>query len=120
APLDGVLFAASAPVDALVKAGLVDGATRRIIATNTLVLVGPKSGPRTTFASLAELKAGEKIAIGDPRTVPVGQYAKDALQKLAVWDKIQDRLVLGGDVAATLVYARRGEVAVAIVYSTDL
>jgi len=123
APIDGVLFAAGAPVDALVEAGLVTAASRKPVATNKLVLVGPRLPEKETpprFETLPSLPAGSRIAVGDPRTVPVGQYARESLTRLGVWEKIQDRLVFGGDVAATLAYARRGEVAAAIVYSTDL
>jgi molybdate transport system substrate-binding protein len=122
APLDGVIFASAKPVDDLIKAGRVDETTRRVIATNQLVLIGPGGKERgsLTFATLASLPAGEKLAIGDPGAVPAGQYARDALQKLGVWEGLQGRLVLGSDVGAVLAYARRGEVAAAIVYKTDI
>jgi molybdate transport system substrate-binding protein len=126
APIDGVIFASAKPVDDLIKAGRVDVASRRVIATNELVLIGPKTNQTTkpqkplTFASLSSLPADEKLAIGDPGAVPAGQYARDVLQKLGVWEGLQGRLVLGSDVGAVLAYARRGEVAAAIVYKTDI
>jgi molybdate transport system substrate-binding protein len=126
APIDGVIFASAKPVDDLIKAGRVDVASRRVIATNELVLIGPKTNQNTkppkslTFASLSSLPADEKLAIGDPGAVPAGQYARDVLQKLGVWEGLQGRLVLGSDVGAVLAYARRGEVAAAIVYKTDI
>jgi molybdate transport system substrate-binding protein len=120
APLDVVVFAASKPVDDLVKAGLADPATRRTIATNQLVLIGPKGSKKYTFLTLDTVSANDRIAIGDPKSVPIGQYAQAALQKLGKWDSVQGKLVLGGDVASVLAYARRGEVAAAIVYKTDL
>lgn len=122
APIDAVVFASAKPVDALIDQGLCDKATRRVLATNALVLIGPKQ-PRAaplTFQTIDQVPANEKIAIGDPGAVPAGQYARDALQRLGKWDAIQNRLVLGGDVAAVLAYARRGEVAAAIVYKTEL
>lgn len=122
APIDVVLFASGKPVDELVKNGKVDGATRVVIATNQLVLVGPKDGKATglTFATIDQLPAGERLAIGDPASVPIGQYAKDGLTKLGKWDAIKDRVALGADVSQVLAYARRGEVPAAIVYKTDL
>lgn len=119
APIDGVLFASSKPVDDLIKIGKMDGGARRVIATNKLVLIGPKGAKPLTFATLGSIPQGEKLAIGDPGAVPAGQYARDVLQKKGVWDALQGRLVLGSDVAAVLAYARRGEVAGAIVYRTD-
>jgi len=126
APLDGVIFANAKPVDDLIKAGRVDEASRRVVATNQLVLIAPKDKnkqnptPNLSFASLSSLPAGDKLAIGDPGAVPAGQYARDAFQKLGVWEGLQGRLVLGSDVGAVLAYARRGEVAAAIVYKTDI
>jgi molybdate transport system substrate-binding protein len=120
APIDGVIFASAKPVDDLIAGGQVDAGTRKVIATNTLVLIGPKNARPLTFATLAEVPPGEKLAIGDPGAVPAGQYARDVLQKKGAWDALQGRIVLGSDVAAVLSYARRGEVAAAIVYKTDI
>lgn len=120
APLDGALFASPDPADALIDEGLADLASRRVFASNRLVLIGPKGGPKVTFDSLDSLPPDAKIALGDPRHVPAGRYARDFLQKLGKWDAIRDRVVLAGDVAAALAYARRGEIAAAVVYATDI
>lgn len=120
APVDVVLFAGAGPVDGLVAEGRAQRTSRRSIASNAMVLVGRKGGPRLTFATLTTLPLDEKLAIGDPRTVPAGEYARDYLTTLGEWDALQPRLVLGANVAAVLVYARRGEVSAAIVYRTEL
>ncbi len=119
APVDAVLFAAARPVDDLAAAGRVDPATRRVVATNVLVLIGPRGARPVTFATLDTLPPGERIAIGDPGAVPAGEYARTWLKALGKWDALQGRLVLGGDVSAVLTYARRGEVAAAVVYRTE-
>jgi molybdate transport system substrate-binding protein len=120
APIDGVIFASAKPVGALIRAGRVDSASQKTLAQNRLVLIGPKGSKPLTFITLESLPAKEKIAIGDPGAVPAGQYARDYLQKLGKWSAIQDKMVFGGDVAAVLAYARRGEVAAAIVYKTEV
>jgi molybdate transport system substrate-binding protein len=119
APIDAVLFASPDEVDALVAKDLVDPVTRRSIATNTLVLIGPREGPAVHFDSLATLPPGERIAIGDPRSVPAGRYAQQALTALGSWDALAPRFVLGADVAGVLAIVRRGEAAAGIVYETD-
>jgi molybdate transport system substrate-binding protein len=119
APLDAVVLAAAAPVDALIAAGLADAGTRRVIATNELVLIVPRGGAQVGFATLDRLPAGERIAIGDPASVPVGIHAREALLALGLWERVSARLVPAADVAAALAYARRGEVGAAIVYATD-
>ncbi len=119
APIDGVIFASGNPVDDLIRAGRVSAASRKVLATNRLVLIGPKGQAPISFATLDRLPQGEKIAIGDPGAVPAGQYAREYLQRIGKWSALEGRVVFGGDVAAVLAYARRGEVAAAIVYMTD-
>ena len=119
APIDAVIFAGAPPVDQLVKTGHADGDSRRVVATNALVLIGPSGATPQRFESIERVPAGEKIALGDPASVPVGTYAREALRALGKWEAIQDQLVFGGNVAIVLAYARRGEVAAAVVYKTD-
>lgn len=120
APIDAVIFAASKPVDTLIAAGRADAVTRRVIAQNQLILIGPKGGRPITFATLDALAPGEMVAIGDPGAVPAGQYARDYLKAIGKWDALAGKLVMGGDVSAVLAYARRGEVVAAAVYRTEI
>jgi len=120
APLDAVLFAAPEPVDQLVASRHVIAETRKVVAHNRLVLIGPRGGARVGWQTLDALPAGEKLAIGEPNVVPAGTYAKRALEALGKWDALKDRLLFGGDVAAVLAYVRRGEVAAGIVYATEV
>ena len=119
-PVDAVLFAAPQDVDMLIEKGLAERATRRVIATNRLVLIGPRDGPTVTFKTLTTLPANARIAIGDPRSVPAGRYAKQALEALGEWDALAPRLVLGSDVAGVLSHVRSGEAVAGFVYETDV
>jgi len=120
APIDAVVFAAAAPVNRLEQRGLLRAGTRRVVATNELVLAAQPGPEAPTFATLVDLPPSTRIAVGDPRGVPAGQYAKEALQSLGVWDALQPRLVFGSDVTAVVTHARRGEAGAAIVYATEL
>lgn len=120
APVDGAVFAADKPVAALARAGRLEPGSRRVVATNRIVLISPKGSKSITFSTLDSLPPGQMIAVGDPGAVPAGQYARDYLTRLGLWDRLSGRLVLGGDVSAVLAYARRGEVAAAIVYRTEI
>lgn len=120
APIDVVVFADAATVEALITSGHGVASTRRVVATNALVLIGPRNAHALTFKTIDTLPAGEMIAIGEPGAVPAGRYAKEAFEKLGKWDKLAGRLVFGGDVGAVLNYARRGEVAAAVVYRTEI
>lgn len=61
----------------------------------------------------------EHIAIGDPDSVPAGIYAKEALEKLELWEKLQDRLTPAGDVRHALALVETGAAEAGIVYATD-
>jgi molybdate transport system substrate-binding protein len=121
APLDALCLAGATPLDDLIKAGRVDPGSRQVLASYNLVLVGRRGGAPLTFDTLVSaLPPGERLAVGDPRTVPAGEYARDYLRAKGVWDALQPRLVMGANVAAVLAYARRGEAVGAIVYDTEL
>jgi molybdate transport system substrate-binding protein len=111
------LFAAAnrSFVDQVVQAGKCDGATVRSYARGRVVVWTPaKVLPPTTLADLADPRF-TKIAIANPDTAPYGKAARQALEKSGVWPKIQDRIVLGENVQATLTYAIKGNVDAALV-----
>lgn len=118
--MDVVVFAGKPPLEKLVLSGHVDGLTTRVICSNELVLVGIEGGLKLTLATLDSLPSAERLAIGNPKTVPVGQYARETLERLLMWDKLERRVVHGANVAAALAYLQRGEVAAAIVYRTEV
>jgi molybdate transport system substrate-binding protein len=60
-----------------------------------------------------------RIVIGNPKTVPVGQYAEESLRALGLWDRLQPKLVLAENVRQALEYVARDEVDVGFVYTTD-
>jgi len=78
--------------------------------------------PKITLRSFSDLARPEigRVAIGNPRTVPAGQYAEEALKNLKLWDVIQPRLVLAENVRQVLDYVTRGEVDAGIVYASDM
>jgi molybdate transport system substrate-binding protein len=55
------------------------------------------------------------IAIANPDHAPYGIAAREAMQSAGLWDALQPKLVLGENALATLQYAQRGDVDVAIV-----
>ncbi len=120
APIDAVLFASGDPVDRLIDRGHADRASRRVAATNSLVLIGPTGSRQLRFEQIEALAPTEKLAMGEPGAVPAGHYAKQAFDALGKWPTIEDRLVFGGDVAMVLAYVRRGEVAAGVVYETEI
>ena len=89
---------------------------RRILARNQLVLVSTEG-----VRSLEDLQEETvtRVAIGDPRSVPAGKYARQWLESEGLWDRVEEKTVLCGDVRQVLSYVQRGEVDAGVVYSTD-
>jgi molybdate transport system substrate-binding protein len=120
APTDLFISAAPEQVDELIAANLADGKSRRVIAANALVLIAPAdaAAPPKGLADLADPRH-KRIAIGDPRTVPAGQYAMQMLTALKLTDALKGRLIHAASVRQVLDYVERGEVSAGLVYSTD-
>lgn len=120
ADIDVFISAANKQVDDLVGDKLVDAVTRTVVATNTLVLVVPpdvRDAP-ARFEDLAGA-AVKKVAVGEPKTVPAGQYARQVLDALRLTDALRGKLVYGTNVRQVLLYVERAEVSAGIVYATD-
>jgi molybdate transport system substrate-binding protein len=103
---------------------LIDDATRVNLLGNKLVLIAGKDSKIDevtigTRLDLARLAGDGRIATGDARAVPVGLYAKAALQKLGLWEAVEPKLAMVGNVRAALVLVARGEAPLGIVYATD-
>jgi molybdate transport system substrate-binding protein len=61
----------------------------------------------------------ERLALGDPGSVPAGRYARAALTNLGVWPDVSKRIAPAEDVRAALAFVARGETPLGIVYETD-
>jgi molybdate transport system substrate-binding protein len=118
APVDAFISAASRPMDDLEKRSLVVAGTRRNLLRNTLVLIAPRGSQLASFEQLADPRV-RTIALGDPASVPAGQYGQQALVSLHLLDKVKARLVLARDVRQVLAYVETGNADAGIVYATD-
>jgi molybdate transport system substrate-binding protein len=124
-----------APADVFASADLEwmdHGAQKKVIRTDTrvnllgnrLVLIAPADSPLATVAiapgfDIAGLAGTGRIVTGDVRAVPVGRYAKAALESVGAWAKAQPKLAMTENVRAALALVARGEAALGIVYETD-
>ncbi len=120
APVDVFASADKKDMDEIEKAGFVLPGSRGVFAKNIVVLIVP-SGTNTGIGSFKGLAAGRagKIAIGDPRTVPAGRYAKEVFQYYGIFDALRNKLVFAANVRQVLDYVARGEVDAGVVYLTD-
>lgn len=120
APVDVFASAGEKQLDELAAKNLIEKESRRDFARNTLVLIVPKNSGNTFsgFEILAETDI-KKIAVGNPKTVPAGQYAEEVFEKTNLKKQIQNKLIPAEDVRQVLDYVARGEVDVGVVYKTD-
>lgn len=119
APADLYVSANPRWMNFLEKKNRIDGSTRKTFAHNSLVFVGKKGAGA---ASLEDLRKLDRIGLGSPKSVPAGQYAKQALDKVGLYDTLlrDGRLVMAKDVRQALIYADRGETDGSFVYKTDV
>jgi len=124
-----------APADVFISADLdwmdygsqkqvINDATRVNLLGNRLVLIAPKDSKLGNVVigpgfDLAQLAGDGRIATGDVRAVPVGKYAKAALEKLGSWDAAAPKFAMMENVRAALTLVARGEAPLGIVYATD-
>jgi molybdate transport system substrate-binding protein len=118
APVDAIISAGTKPVDDLQKEGLLMSGTRTNLLRNSLVLIVPQGSNLASFDDLATGKV-RLIAIGDPASVPAGQYARQSLSALKLFDQLNRKLVLGKDVRQVLTYVETDNADAGLVYGTD-
>jgi molybdate transport system substrate-binding protein len=121
APVDAFASASKKEMGELEKKGLVIPGSRVDFASNNVVLVMP-SHSKIRIKSFADLGSKEikKIAMGDPKTVPAGRYAWEALEYYKIIPGIKEKLIFAENVRQVLDYVARGEVDAGLVYSTDV
>ena len=116
---DVFMSAANKQMNALAEKGLIDNDTNLQFLENKVVLIVPADSD-SNISSFDDLKDVQgTIAIGDPESVPAGQYAKEVLNNTGIWDDVESKLSLGTDVTAVLNQVAQGSADCGIVYSTD-
>lgn len=118
APADLYISANPKWMDYLIDEKRIVPKSMRIFAYNSLVFIGRND---LQMSSLSELITLEKIGIGSPRSVPVGQYARQALSNEGLYEQLAstNKLVMAKDARQALIYADRGETDGSFVYKTD-
>ena len=116
---DVFMSAANKQMDALVEEGIIDNDTNLQFLENKVVLIVPADS-NSNISSFDDLKNVEgNIAIGDPESVPAGQYAQEVLNNTGIWDDVESKLSFGTDVTAVLNQVAQGSADCGIVYATD-
>ena len=102
----------------LLENDLIASETVSLFASNRLVFVGQK---KSEIRSIENITSLSLIALGNPKSVPAGQYATQAMQAAGIYKEFEksSKLVICKDVRQALLYAERGEVEGAFIYLTD-
>lgn len=119
APADLFLSAGVQQVESLRKQSLIKESVA--LLGNELVVIVPaeEGGERLDALSGLTKERYRVIAVGEPSSVPAGQYAKEALEAAGIWGGIENRLVFAKDVRQALTYVETGNADAALVYATD-
>lgn len=116
---DVFISAANKQMLALRDKGYMNNESIKPLLENKLVLIVPKQGKNAAVTGFDSFSAAKHPAIGDPASVPAGQYAKEALTKLDQWDSIQSKVSLGTNVTQVLNWVAEGSADAGLVYATD-
>lgn len=124
APADMFASADLEWMDYVSQKKLIKEDTRVSLLGNRLVLIASKDSKIGDVTigqgfNLAALAGDGRIATGDAKAVPVGKYAKAALEKLGAWSAAEQKFAMAENVRAALTLVGRGEAALGIVYETD-
>ena len=116
---DVFMSAANKQMNALANKSLINNDTNVQFLENKVVLIVPKDSS-ANISSFDDLKkVNGTIAIGDPASVPAGQYGKEVLTNLGIWNATESKMSLGTSVTAVLNQVAEGSADCGIVYATD-
>ena len=119
APIDIFISAAEKQMDNLQNKGLLVNKTRRNLLNNEVVLIVAESTTGVTKFSDLTKDEVKKVALGEPASVPVGQYGLEVLSFLKLADQLKSKFIYAKDVRQVLTYIETGNVDAGIVYQTD-
>lgn len=118
--LEADLFfsAATTQMDALKEEGFVAEGSIVELLENKIVLIVP-TGQTQGYETFEDIAKAQTPALGDPASVPAGQYAKEALEALGIWEEVSSKASFGTNVTEVLNWVSQGSAEAGIVYATD-
>lgn len=118
ADVDVFMSAAMKQMNALDEQGLIKEGTIVELLENKIVLILPNDS-QAEIASFEDILKAETIAVGDPESVPAGQYAKESFENLGMWEDVLAKSSLGTNVTEVLSWVAAGSADAGVVYATD-
>jgi molybdate transport system substrate-binding protein len=120
ADADLFLSAAAKQMDQLTSKGMIIEDTNRNLLANQLVLVVPVDS-KVNLKNFADVTSKDikKLALGEPKSVPAGQYAEEAFTKLGILNSVKSKAVYGQNVREVLTWVGSGNADAGVVYASD-
>ena len=115
---DIFLSAAMKQMNALKDGNMIDADSIKELLENKVVLIVP-TGVESKVTGFEDILNASTIAIGDPESVPAGQYAKKVFDSLGMYDKVAEKASLGTNVTEVLNWVAEGSADAGVVYATD-
>jgi molybdate transport system substrate-binding protein len=118
APIDVFMSAAIKQMTDLEEKGLILENTKRVLLENKVVLIVPKDST-LNITGFGDILKASVIALGDPESVPAGQYAEEVLTYFNILDNVKKKASYGKDVTEILTWVSTGNADAGVVYATD-
>ena len=119
APADLFLSASVKDMDLLESQQLIESESMIPFAANRLVLASLEEFPETADFTEIVMGTEETIAVGEPDSVPVGEYTKQALESQGLWQPLEGRLIYAKDARQVVTYVESRNAGLGIIYSSD-
>ena len=118
--MDADLFmsASTKQMNSLKEKNLIDTDSVVELLENKIVLITSAEN-KDKLTKFEDILTAKTVALGDPESVPIGQYAKEALTALGFWEEIKAKASFGTNVTEVLNWVAEGSADAGIVYSTD-
>jgi molybdate transport system substrate-binding protein len=115
---DVFMSAATRQMNALADQNLVSKDSILPLLENKIVLIKP-AGVSTAVTGFQNAALASVIALGDPASVPAGQYAQEAFTSLGNWAAVEAKASFGTNVTEVLNWVGEASAEVGVVYATD-
>ena len=120
APADVFMSAAMKQMTALNDEGLMDSDSIVQLLENKVVMIVPKESDMSVSSfEDAATDAVTMIGLGEPGSVPVGQYSEEIFESLGILDAVKEKANYGSDVRTVLSWVETAAVDCGVVYATD-
>lgn len=120
AGLGAGIFISAAPkqVNALIELGFIKEDNSKELLENKVVLIqGVNSNQEAK--SFVDLSKANTVALGDPASVPIGQYSEEILDNLNIRESVEGKVSYATNVTEVLRWVEEGSADIGIVYATD-